>query len=163
MKPYLLIPLLLAQLACSSAQPAPDEDKLVEQPVQPAQPDTSAAEALQALQGSWVGPWVIRTGDGSPDQQVPFEAKVEIAGDRFWLYAPYGEPLALQITLSPNFDPPFIDLADPNSPGEPLMGVYAFIDDTLLICTGKTRPNGVLPCDSPNQWLLTLTSQEKMP
>jgi uncharacterized protein (TIGR03067 family) len=153
---YLCLTLLAA---CAGAEPAPDDSpaKLT----QPAVEQVSAAAALEAMQGSWAGPWILLDANGKPYNNAPFEAKVEIAGERFWLYAPDREPQELTIKLSDGFDPPFIDLSDPKAPDEPLLGVYALSEDVLLICSGKQRPNGVLPCNGPNQWLLTLTSVDK--
>jgi uncharacterized protein (TIGR03067 family) len=153
---YLCLTLLAA---CAGAEPTPDDSpaKLT----QPAVEQMSAAAALEAMQGSWAGPWIFLDGNGQPINDAPFEAKVEIAGERFWLYAPDREPLELTIKLSDGFDPPFIDLSDAKAPGEPLLGVYALSGDVLIICSGRQRPNGVLPCNGPSQWLLTLTSVDK--
>lgn len=153
---YLCLTLLAA---CAGAEPTPDDSTA--ELTQPALEQGSAATALETMQGSWAGPWVLHDANGQPANDAPFEAKVEIAGERFWLYAPDREPLELTIKLSDGFDPPFIDLSDPKAPGEPLLGVYTLSEDVLLICSGKQRPNGVLPCNGPNQWLLTLTSVDK--
>ena len=146
--------------ACTSApDPAPD-DGLQTNPLTSIQPPEVIQPGLAGLQGSWTGPWTMRDGEGKPLNETPFEAKIEIAGDRLWLYAPDREPMELIIKLSEGFDPPFIDLMAPDAPGEPVLGVYALSGDTLLICSGKARPTGVIPCDGPSQWFLALTSLE---
>jgi uncharacterized protein (TIGR03067 family) len=149
---------LLPLLACSSApDPAPD-DGLQTNPLTSTRPPEVVQLGLADLQGSWVGPSTMRSAEGNLLTDHSFEAKIEIVGDRLWLYAPDREPMELTIKLSEGFDPPFIDLTDPNAPGDPILGVYALSGSALLICSGKTRPTGVIPCDGPSQWFLALTS-----
>ncbi|QDV38323.1 TIGR03067 domain-containing protein [Tautonia plasticadhaerens] len=120
-----LLPILLAS-------PGPDDGA-------PGRPDD-----LRRHQGTWAVVRSIRDGEEGPVDAMKEITRV-VEGDRV-VWERSGEPFAAtRFELDPDADPKAIDLIPEGGPnrGEKVLGIYAFEDDLLVLCTadaGRPRP-----------------------